>query len=285
MGRPALREELLEVFRWLSERKVGRRGWRYCRSGAWSKSSSSVPDRPGWPWATTCAARACGLRRYVLFDANPTPGGAWSHMWPSLRLFSPPEYSSLPGWLMPPAVGDALPAGLACGGLPDPVRASLRPAGSAWPCAPLRCAGSTPTPRAGCWSSTTAGRWAARAVVSATGTWGRPVRPALPRDDLRRSPAAQRSATPDRTSSPVSASSSSAAATPAPSSLAEVSQVARDHLGDPTTADVPARRRRRAGPLHGGHRTAPGAGRRASRPRWGGQPRRRRHGAAGSGSP
>ena len=56
--------------------------------------------------------RRAGLRAsdgYVLFDANPTPGGAWSHMWPSLRLFSPPEYSSLPGWPMPPPVRDGFP--------------------------------------------------------------------------------------------------------------------------------------------------------------------------------
>ena len=26
---------------------------------------------------------------YVLLDAGDTPGGAWAHMWPSLRLFSP----------------------------------------------------------------------------------------------------------------------------------------------------------------------------------------------------
>src|SRR5918999_2853750 len=39
---------------------------------------------------------------YVLLDASPSPGGAWSRHWPSLRLFSPAEASSLPGWLMPP---------------------------------------------------------------------------------------------------------------------------------------------------------------------------------------
>ena len=37
---------------------------------------------------------------YVLLDASPAPGGAWSATWPSLRLFSPAEASSLPGRLM-----------------------------------------------------------------------------------------------------------------------------------------------------------------------------------------
>lgn len=46
--------------------------------------------------------RRTGLS-YVLLDASPSPGGAWTSTWPSLRLFSPAEASSLPGWLMPPA--------------------------------------------------------------------------------------------------------------------------------------------------------------------------------------
>jgi putative flavoprotein involved in K+ transport len=37
---------------------------------------------------------------FTLLDASATPGGAWSTTWPSLRLFSPTEASSLPGRLM-----------------------------------------------------------------------------------------------------------------------------------------------------------------------------------------
>lgn len=53
------------------------------------------------------AALAAGfyLRRtglsFVLLDEQDAPGGAWQHGWPSLRLFSPARWSSLPGWLMP----------------------------------------------------------------------------------------------------------------------------------------------------------------------------------------
>ncbi|MTI20745.1 NAD(P)/FAD-dependent oxidoreductase [Fulvivirga sp. RKSG066] len=52
---------------------------------------------------------ACGyfLRRsklnYVILDEQETPGGAWLHTWDSLKLFSPAEHSSLPGWMMPKA--------------------------------------------------------------------------------------------------------------------------------------------------------------------------------------
>lgn len=40
----------------------------------------------------------------LIVDAESAPGGAWQHTWPSLRLFSPARWSSLPGWLMPPTV-------------------------------------------------------------------------------------------------------------------------------------------------------------------------------------
>ena len=39
---------------------------------------------------------------FVILDDNPNPGGSWQHYWQSLTLFSPAEYSSLPGWPMPP---------------------------------------------------------------------------------------------------------------------------------------------------------------------------------------
>ena len=40
-------------------------------------------------------------RAYLLVDAQEGPGGAWQHAWDSLRLFSPAQWSSLPGWMMP----------------------------------------------------------------------------------------------------------------------------------------------------------------------------------------
>ena len=40
---------------------------------------------------------------YIILDDQQTGGGAWQHGWDSLKLFSPAEHSSLPGWLMPKA--------------------------------------------------------------------------------------------------------------------------------------------------------------------------------------
>jgi cation diffusion facilitator CzcD-associated flavoprotein CzcO len=38
---------------------------------------------------------------YVILDAQKEAGGAWLRGWNSLRLFSPAQWSSLPGWLFP----------------------------------------------------------------------------------------------------------------------------------------------------------------------------------------
>ena len=40
-------------------------------------------------------------RDFLILDAESSEGGAWQHYWDSLHLFSPAEYSSLPGWPMP----------------------------------------------------------------------------------------------------------------------------------------------------------------------------------------
>ncbi len=57
------------------------------------------------------SALACAyfLRRtnlsYLILDDQPQSGGAWQHTWDSLTLFSPAQYSSLPGWMMPKSEG------------------------------------------------------------------------------------------------------------------------------------------------------------------------------------
>ncbi|AHM61501.1 flavin-containing monooxygenase [Flammeovirgaceae bacterium 311] len=50
--------------------------------------------------ATAYYLRRDGLN-YLLLDSQPAAGGAWQQYWDSLRLFSPADASSLPGWLMP----------------------------------------------------------------------------------------------------------------------------------------------------------------------------------------
>jgi hypothetical protein len=55
--------------------------------------------------ATGFYLRRSGLS-YVLLDDEDGPGGAWRHTWDSLRLFSPAQWSSLPGRLMPGGDGE-----------------------------------------------------------------------------------------------------------------------------------------------------------------------------------
>jgi putative flavoprotein involved in K+ transport len=100
-------------------------------------------------------------------------------MWPSLRLFSPALYSSLPGWLMPSTAGEGFPTAAHVVdyltryayryGLPvqHEVRVTAVRRENVDPSGPLLV-------------DTTAGTWAARAVISATGTWGRPFLPRYP---------------------------------------------------------------------------------------------------------
>jgi putative flavoprotein involved in K+ transport len=53
----------------------------------------------------TALALGFYLRRtsldYVILDDQKAPGGSWQRFWISLRAFSPAQWSSLPGWLMP----------------------------------------------------------------------------------------------------------------------------------------------------------------------------------------
>jgi len=44
--------------------------------------------------------RRTGLS-FAILDDQPASGGAWTHDWESLTLFSPAQWSSLPGWPMP----------------------------------------------------------------------------------------------------------------------------------------------------------------------------------------
>jgi putative flavoprotein involved in K+ transport len=126
--------------------------------------------------------RRAGLRAgldFVLLDDSERPGGAWLRMWPSLRLFSPPEYSSLPGWLMPSWPGDGFPlARHAIEYLAQyeqryqlPVRRPVRVTS-------VRRADDDPDGHLVV--STSAETWRARAVISATGTWTQPFVPHYP---------------------------------------------------------------------------------------------------------
>lgn len=113
-------------------------------------------------------------RDFVILDDQPAPGGAWPHMWPSLRLFSPSRFAALPGWPMPlwrdgfpPAshVVDYLTAYEQRYDLPieRPVRVTA-----------VRRDGRDLV------VEEATRRWRARSVFSATGTWQRPFWPIHP---------------------------------------------------------------------------------------------------------
>jgi putative flavoprotein involved in K+ transport len=111
---------------------------------------------------------------WTLVDEQPAPGGAWPRAWDSLHLFSPARFSSLPGWLMPAGAEecptrdeavDYLAQYEARYGLPVErpvhVRAVTRRDGH------FRI-------------ETDRGAWTADVIVSATGSWARPILPDVP---------------------------------------------------------------------------------------------------------
>ncbi|MFE7630601.1 ArsO family NAD(P)H-dependent flavin-containing monooxygenase [Kocuria sp. NPDC057446] len=111
---------------------------------------------------------------FVILDDQHAPGGAWRHTWPSLRLFSPSSYSSLPGRLMPTTGADNPDAAHVIDYLTDyetrydlPVRRPVH-------------VSAVHRDGEGFRLETIAGTWSARAVVSATGTWSQPFWPTVP---------------------------------------------------------------------------------------------------------
>jgi putative flavoprotein involved in K+ transport len=126
--------------------------------------------------ATAYFLRRTGLS-FVLLDAEDGPGAAWRHGWDSLTLFSPAQWSSLPGWPMPPADGypsrdhviDYLTRYEARYDLPI-VR-------------PLRVQAVRRQDEVFLVEADDGRAWRSRAVVSATGTWRQPYVPAYPGQD------------------------------------------------------------------------------------------------------
>lgn len=128
-------------------------------------------------------ATAYFLRRtaltFVLLDDQPAPGGAWRHAWKSLRLFSPANWSSLPGWPMPPGT-DTYPAR-------DDVLDYIARYEARYQLPVVRpvhvsrvtrqeISGQTPA----LLTHTDQGVWSGKAVVSATGNWSHPHIPVYP---------------------------------------------------------------------------------------------------------
>ncbi|MCX4696502.1 ArsO family NAD(P)H-dependent flavin-containing monooxygenase [Streptomyces sp. NBC_01408] len=112
---------------------------------------------------------------HVILDARAAPGGAWQHTWDSLHLFSPAQYSSLPGRLMPAQPGQTYPdAQHVVEYLADyEKRYELPVQRGVWVDAVHRDGEFLRV-------ESDSGDWRPRAVISATGTWTRPFIPAVP---------------------------------------------------------------------------------------------------------
>ncbi|UVE96811.1 ArsO family NAD(P)H-dependent flavin-containing monooxygenase [Dietzia sp. B32] len=121
---------------------------------------------------------------FEILDASDGPGGAWPHTWPSLRLFSPADFSSLPGRRMPRTDDGANPDAAHVvdylRGYEEyydfPVRRGVRVV-SVERFGP----GREGDDDEGFLVRAADGRsWRARAVISATGTFSRPFVPTYP---------------------------------------------------------------------------------------------------------
>lgn len=126
---------------------------------------------------------ACGyyLKRskldFVILDKQETAGGAWLHAWDSLTLFSPAEHSSLPGWGMP-KTEHTFP-------LREHVVEYLTKYEQHYQLPIERCVEVIEATKEDnvFKVQTTNGLYHAKAIISATGTWGKPFIPSLPGRD------------------------------------------------------------------------------------------------------
>ena len=117
-------------------------------------------------------------RTYVVLDAEPAPGGAWRHRWESLTMTTVNGIFDLPGFPAPPVDPDE-PSRTA---VPRYFAAFEAHVGLAVerPVRVLAVHRDDDDPEGDLVVQTSAGTWAARALVNATGTWDNPVRPTYP---------------------------------------------------------------------------------------------------------
>ena len=123
--------------------------------------------------ATGFYLRRTGLA-YALLDAQPVPGGAWQHGWPSLRLFSPARWSSLPGFMLAGSEHEYPGREAVLAYLAEYERRYALPVERPVEVHAVRRAGPLLE------LETSVGTRRARAVVSATGSWANPLLPTLP---------------------------------------------------------------------------------------------------------
>lgn len=117
---------------------------------------------------------------YLVLDEQETCGGAWLQTWDSLRLFSPADHSSLPGWLMPKNENGFPPKDHVINYLCKyeeryeiPVKRPVKVENVEKESGVFKI-------------KTSAGEFSAKAVISATGTWKAPFTPKVQGIDIFR---------------------------------------------------------------------------------------------------
>ncbi|CAG5007838.1 putative oxidoreductase CzcO [Dyadobacter sp. CECT 9275] len=127
---------------------------------------------------------ACGyfLRRaglkYIILDDQQQGGGAWQHTWDSLTLFSPAEYSSLPGWMMPKSEKEFPPKQQVLDYLIQYQTRYDLPVKHGVKVTDVKKEGGVFL------LTTSQGDYQSRSVISATGTFQKPFVPVVPGNDL-----------------------------------------------------------------------------------------------------
>ena len=129
------------------------------------------------PWPQPSGTDS-GTRTVIVLDANPAPGGAWQHRWPSLRMDTVNGIHDLPDMAVPEFSPDE-PAAVAVSRYFARYEAAqslpiLRPV------AVRSVRREDADPRGRLVVASSAGTWRARAVLNATGSWTRPFWPSYP---------------------------------------------------------------------------------------------------------
>ncbi|MBI4899811.1 MAG: NAD(P)/FAD-dependent oxidoreductase [Actinobacteria bacterium] len=114
--------------------------------------------------------------RFLVLDANPGPGGAWRHRWPSLTLGSAHRIHPLPGLALPVADPDEPASSVVARYFEEYERVFDLPVRR-----PVRVTAVTGSDIEGPLTvETTEGRVGMRTLINATGTWERPYWPYYP---------------------------------------------------------------------------------------------------------
>lgn len=112
---------------------------------------------------------------FTMFDANPAPGGAWRHRWPTLRMSTVHGIFDLPGMAFEhpdpeERANTAVPAYFAA--YERELRLDVQ--------RPVSVTAVREGPGASLRVETDAGTWLTSALINATGTWTRPFWPHYP---------------------------------------------------------------------------------------------------------